>query len=57
VEIYLITRDINGYSYVQPYFKIQVDPTDEQTPNENPIHFTFYMADLEEYLEGIKRLP
>jgi hypothetical protein len=52
-----LQQEINGCSYVQPYFKIQVNPTDVQIPDENPIYYSFSIADLEEYSEGMKQLP
>ena len=56
VDIHLITAEINGCSYVQPYFNFQGDPSDEKIPDKNPISVPFSVGDLQEHSEGIKKL-
>jgi len=52
----IITREIDGCSYIHPYFKFQVHPTDKQIPDENTIHFPFNITELKYYSEGVKQL-
>jgi hypothetical protein len=41
LEISLVTREIDGYTYINPYFKFQVHPTDPKSPNLNPVYQFF----------------
>lgn len=52
----MITREINGCSYINSYFKFQVHPTDYKIPDENPIYIPFDVTQLQDYSEGIKQL-
>ncbi|CAF2757848.1 unnamed protein product [Rotaria sp. Silwood2] len=40
-EICIITREMNGYTYIHPYFKFQVHPTDPKSPILNPRYIYF----------------
>ena len=37
IGIHIITREIDGYAYIHPYFKFQKHPTDPEIDDENPL--------------------
>ena len=56
LEFYLITREIQGCSYVHPYFNFQFHPSNMDISDENPMYVPFSMNNLEDYLDGVKKL-
>ncbi|CAF2740304.1 unnamed protein product [Rotaria sp. Silwood2] len=57
LEICIVTREIHGYTYIQPYFKFQVHPTDPESPNLNPRYiFLNSTTELKAYLQELQQL-
>mgnify|MGYP006904167257 CR=1 FL=1 len=56
IEMHLITRNLRGNSYINAYFNIKNDPTDDQTSGANPMERKFKNEDLEIHNTGIKFL-
>jgi len=56
LQICIVTREINGFNYIHPYFKFQVDRYKKNIPDENPIFLTFNVNELKNYSQGIKQL-
>lgn len=54
--MHLITRNLRGNSYINAYFNIKNDPTDDQTSGANPMERKFKNEDLKIYNTGIKFL-
>ncbi|CAF3737355.1 unnamed protein product [Rotaria sordida] len=56
-EICIVTREINGYTYIHPYFKFQIHSTDPQSPNLNPKYIYFDSTiEFKTYSETLRQL-